>query len=131
MLATKKKKIDRKPVFTTNYNNNKNLHTSSSYAKILGGNKFSASGVSLKGVKSKRRKRRTKKERPKVGDNNGQATHGALKHAWRTQAAWANKQRDITRRPEVMCRSRVLICYTMTFIFSNRLEQAHAHWHCS
>ena len=24
------------------------------------------------------------------GDNNGQATHGARKHAWRTQAAWAN-----------------------------------------
>ena len=29
-------------------------------------------------------------ERAKVGDNNGQATHGARKHAWRTQAAWAN-----------------------------------------
>ena len=26
----------------------------------------------------------------KVCDNNGQATHGARKHAWRTQAAWAN-----------------------------------------
>ena len=25
------------------------------------------------------------------GNNNGQATHGARKHAWRTQAAWANK----------------------------------------
>ena len=24
------------------------------------------------------------------GNNNGQATHGARKHAWRTQAAWAN-----------------------------------------
>ena len=24
------------------------------------------------------------------GDNNGQATHGARKQAWRTQAAWAN-----------------------------------------
>ena len=23
-------------------------------------------------------------------DNNGQATNGARKHAWRTQAAWAN-----------------------------------------
>ena len=30
-----------------------------------------------------------KKERAKVGENNGQATHGARKHAWRTQAAWA------------------------------------------
>ena len=36
-----------------------------------------------------------KKERggAKVGDNNGQATHGARKHAWRTQAAWAKKER--------------------------------------
>ena len=30
-----------------------------------------------------------KRERAKVGDNNGQATHGARKHAWRTQAAGA------------------------------------------
>ena len=35
-------------------------------------------------------KERKKRERAKVGDNNGQATHGARKHAWRTQAAWAN-----------------------------------------
>ena len=35
-------------------------------------------------------KKERKKERAKVGDNNGQATHGARKHAWRTQAAWAN-----------------------------------------
>ena len=34
-----------------------------------------------------------KKERAKVGDNNGQATHGARKHAWRTQAAWAKIKR--------------------------------------
>ena len=34
-------------------------------------------------------KQKTEKERAKVGDNNGQATHGARKHAWRTQAAWA------------------------------------------
>ena len=36
------------------------------------------------------KKREREKERAKVGDNNGQATHGARKHAWRTQAAWAN-----------------------------------------
>ena len=54
-------------------------------------------GDSPKWVKSrtrrkreKERKRERKKERAKVGDNNGQATHGARKHAWRTQAAWAN-----------------------------------------
>ena len=32
------------------------------------------------------------KERLNDGDNNGQATHGASKHAWRTQAAWANRK---------------------------------------
>ena len=36
------------------------------------------------------KKKKKKKERAKVGDNNGQATHGARRHAWRTQAAWAN-----------------------------------------
>ena len=34
-------------------------------------------------------KKKRERERAKVGDNNGQATHGARKHAWRTQAAWA------------------------------------------
>ena len=52
-----------------------------------GVNFFSYTGDSPKWVKSKRRRKR---ERAKVGDNNGQATHGAHKHAWRTQAAWAN-----------------------------------------
>ena len=33
-----------------------------------------------------------KRERGRLndGNNNGQATLGACKHAWRTQAAWAN-----------------------------------------
>ena len=47
---------------------------SSSYAK----NKFSRTGDSWKWVK-----------RLNDGNNNGQATHGERKHAWRTQAAWA------------------------------------------
>ena len=36
-------------------------------------------------------KQKTERERKRLndGDNNGQATHGARKHAWRTQAAWA------------------------------------------
>ena len=49
-------------------------------------------GDSPKWVKSKkRRKRRRRGERERLndGDNNGQATHGERKHAWRTQAAWA------------------------------------------
>ena len=36
------------------------------------------------------KKKKRKKKKTKVGDNNGQATHGARKHAWRVQAAWAN-----------------------------------------
>ena len=35
-------------------------------------------------------KERKRRERLNNGENNGQATHGARKHAWRTQAAWAN-----------------------------------------
>ena len=47
------------------------------------------------GQKQKTEKKERKKERAKVGENNGQATHGARKHAWRTQAAWANEPTDI------------------------------------
>ena len=36
-----------------------------------------------------KQKTEEKEERLNDGDNNGQATHGARKHAWRTQAAWA------------------------------------------
>ena len=55
-------------------------------------------GDSPKWVKSKRRRKKKKKrererERAKVGDNNGQATHGARKLACRTQAAWAKKRK--------------------------------------
>ena len=39
--------------------------------------------------KTEKKKREERKKGPKVGDNNGQATHGARKHAWRTQAIWA------------------------------------------
>ena len=41
------------------------------------------------GEKQKTEERERKKERLNDGNNNGQATHGARKHAWRTQAAWA------------------------------------------
>ena len=40
------------------------------------------------GQKQKTEKKK-KEERLNDGENNGQATHGARKHAWRTQAAWA------------------------------------------
>ena len=41
------------------------------------------------GQKQKTEKKE-EEERLNDGDNSGQATHGALKQAWRTQAAWAN-----------------------------------------
>ena len=41
-------------------------------------------------VGKKQKTEEKKKERLNNGENNGQATHGARKHAWRTQAAWAN-----------------------------------------
>ena len=47
-------------------------------------------------VKSKRRRREKKereRERLNDGNNNGQATHGARKHAWRTQARMAHASR--------------------------------------
>ena len=45
--------------------------------------------------KTEKKKKERKKERAKVGDNNGQATHGARKHAWHTQVAWAKKERTM------------------------------------
>ena len=62
------------------------MHISSSYAKILGEKLFRTWEIPQSGSKAED----GEKERAKVGENNGQATHGARKHAWRTQAAWAN-----------------------------------------
>ena len=42
--------------------------------------------------KTEGKKEERKRERLNNGDNNGQAMHGACKHAWRTQAAWAKKR---------------------------------------
>ena len=57
--------------------------------KYWGGNYFAHGRFPEVGQKQKTEK---KKKRAKVGDNNGQAMHGARKHAWRTQAAWAKKK---------------------------------------
>ena len=50
--------------------------------------RFPEVGQKQKTEEKKRRER--ERERLNNGENNGQATHGARKHAWRTQAAWAN-----------------------------------------
>ena len=66
------------------------MHISSSYAKILGETNFQPREIPEVGQKPKTEKKEREKERAKVGDNNGQ-THGAGKHAWRSQAAWAKR----------------------------------------
>ena len=55
----------------------------------MGETNFHAWEIPGSGSKAEDGKERKKERRAKVGDNNGQATHGARKHAWRTQAAWA------------------------------------------
>ena len=64
-------------------------------------------GDSPKWVKSKRRrkkrkKRERKKERLNTGDNNGQSMHGARKHAWSTQAAWAKRKKERGEKDRTM-----------------------------
>ena len=67
------------------------MHISSRYAKILGETNFRTREIPRSGSKAEDgEERKRKKERLNDGNNNGQATHGARKHAWRTQAAWAN-----------------------------------------
>ena len=66
------------------------MHISSSYAKILGGKKFRTREIPRSRSKAKDGdKKKKRRERLNDGDNNGQATHGARQHAWRTQAFWA------------------------------------------
>ena len=67
------------------------MHISSCYAKILGEQLFHTWEIPRSGSKAEDGEgKKKRKKRAKVGDNNGQATHGARKHAGRTQAAWAN-----------------------------------------
>ena len=72
------------------------MHISPSYAKIVSEKLFRTWEIPQSGLKAedggkkKKGEREREKERLNNGENNGQATHGARKHAWRTQAAWAN-----------------------------------------
>ena len=65
------------------------LHISFCYAKILGETNFGTWEIPRSGSKAEDGEEKRRKKRAKVGDNSGQATHGARRHAWRTQAAWA------------------------------------------
>ena len=58
--------------------------------KYWGRNYFAHGRFLEVGQKQKtEKKEEEEEERLNDGDNNGQAMHGACKHAWRTQAAWA------------------------------------------
>ena len=86
-----------------------------------------AKSKKTKWVKSKRRRekeeKKRKEERLNDGDNNGQATHGARKYAWRTQAAWAKNQNKAmfealhyfatTQLINANCHREVSICLTL------------------
>ena len=66
--------------------------------KYLGKTYFAHGSFPEVGQKQKTEKRKKKKrERLNDGDNNGQATHGARKHACRTQAVWAKNQGGIPK----------------------------------
>ena len=100
-LAVKSRKNVRKITFFSLKKKNYQkffffLHISPSYTKILGEKLFRTwkiprSGSKAKDGGNKKKRRERKQERLNDGNNNGQATHGARKHAWRTQAAWANR----------------------------------------
>ena len=68
------------------------MYISSSYAKILGETNFPKREIPRSGSKAEDGEEKKRERGAKVGENNGQATHGARKHAWRTQAAWAKKE---------------------------------------
>ena len=87
-LAMKRRKNSPKSTFFVKKLKFNFFYISSSYAKILGG-KLSRTWEFARSRSKAKNGERKNRERAKVGDNNGQATHGARKHAWRTQAAWA------------------------------------------
>ena len=62
--------------------------------KYWGKQIFSLGSFPKVGQKQKTENKKRERERLNDGNNNGQATHGARKHAWLTQAAWAKNKYD-------------------------------------
>ena len=73
------------------------MHVSSSYTKILGEKLFRTWEIPRSGSKAEDGEKKERGGGAKVGENNGQATHDARKHAWRMQAAWAKKEKKDRR----------------------------------
>ena len=98
-LAVKSRKITKKSAFFVkkkNYLHLFFLHISSSYAKMLGETNFRTLEIPRSESKAKDGEKERRKK-TNNGNNNGQATHGTRKNAWRTQAAWAKKERKTER----------------------------------
>ena len=68
--------------------------------KYLVNNYFAHGSFPEVGQKQKTERKKEEEERLNDGDNNGQATHGARKHAWSTQAAWANREKVLILKPD-------------------------------
>ena len=81
--------------------------------KYWGKQIFSLGRFPKVGQKQKTERKKKKRKRPNDGNNSGQATHGAQKHAWRTQAAWAN----VMCRLPMLCYMSYIICHTLHVIF--------------
>ena len=79
------------------------MHISSSYAKILGEKLFRTWEIPRSGSKAKNGEE--EEERLNDGDNNGQATHGARKHAWRTHGARKPPG------PKIHCYEKIKLCF--------------------
>ena len=62
--------------------------------------------------------------------NNGQATHGARKHAWRTQAAWAKREKE-EERTMVITMAKLHMAHASThgarMAHASRLGQYNQH----
>ena len=87
------------------------MHISSSYAKILGEKLFRTWEFPRSGSKAEDGGEERERERLNNGENNGQATHGARKHAWRTQAAWANMEFSVFVSLYISLLYRVYVMY--------------------
>ena len=69
-------------------------------------------------------KEEEEEERLNDGDNNGQATHGARKHAWRMQASWAKISRKSPQeKSSGNIFSKNLRDFSLGIVFGNFLQE--------
>ena len=98
--------------------------------KYWGGNYFAHGSFPEVGQKQKTEKKK-KRKRPKVGDNNGQAMHGARKHAWRTQAAWAKRPKVCNNNIQLRIATPPRVAHAKPPGPISFPNQPHSHTNCS